>query len=128
MSLLLTTGTTIKCAFGTTPVKFIATSSPTVMVDGQPVGTIEDGTAVTNIPPFGMCTTLSNPAVASATAAALGVLTPQPCTPMTKAWVPEQSMVLSGGKPCLTQGCTCMCTYGGTITVIDPAQKTVTTV
>ncbi len=128
MSLLLTTGTSMTCAFGTTPSSFIATSNPMVLAGGQPVGTIDDGQAVINIPPFGMCTTLSNPAVASATAAALGVLTPQPCTPQTKAWIPAGLTVLSGGKPCLTQECTCMCLYGGTITPGNPAQKNVTTV
>lgn len=128
MSLLLTTGTTLSCAFGTLTSNFIATSNPMVMADNMPVGTIDDGQAVVNIPPFGLCTTLSNPQVASATAAALGVLTPQPCIPQTKAWIPSGMTVLSGGKPCLTQECQCMCLYGGTITAVNPAQKKVTTV
>jgi hypothetical protein len=127
MSLLLTTGTSLSCAFGTAPSNFIATSNPMFMAEGMPVGTIDDGQAVVNIP-FGMCTTLSNPAVASATAAALGVLTPQPCVPQTKAWIPSGVMVMSGGKPCLNQECKCMCLYGGTITPTNPAQKKVTMV
>ncbi len=128
MTSLLTTGTTLKCAFGTAPSGFVATSNVSVLGAGQPVGTIEDGKPVTNIQPFGLCTTLSNPAVASATAAALGVLTPQPCMPVTTAWVPSQMKILSGGKPCLNQDCSCVCTYGGTITVVNPAQMNVITV
>ncbi len=125
MALLVNTGSTLSCTFGTATTPFKATNNPTVLVDGKPAGSIVDGDANVNITPFGMCTTLSNPAVAAATAAALGVLTPQPCTPQTKAWTTETATVLIGGKPCLTQGCQCMCAYGGTISVTDSAQKTV---
>ncbi len=126
MSLFVTTGTTIKCPFGSAESKFIATNNPFFMIEGMPVGSIKDGSAIINIPPFGMCNNLANPAVAAATTAALGVLTPMPCTPQTKAWTPEQLNVLTGGAPCITQGCTCLCAYGGTISVVDPAQKSVT--
>lgn len=57
-----------------------------------------DHNPLLNIMPFGMCTTPSNPMVAAATAAALGVLTPMPCLPMTMSpLVSGAPRVLLGG-------------------------------
>jgi Domain of unknown function (DUF4280) len=53
---------------------------PTVSAT-TPVATAADTIPGTNIPTFGMCMSLGNPAVAMATSAANGVLTPQPCVP-----------------------------------------------
>ena len=127
MSVLVNSGSSLSCTFGSVSTPFKATASPSVLIGGKPGGNITDASSTVNITPFGMCSTLSNPAVAAATAAALGVLTPQPCTPQTTAWVAESQTVLIGGKPCLTQGCTCMCAYGGSISVVDSGQKTVVT-
>lgn len=70
---------------------------------------------------------MGNPTVAAATAAAAGVLTPQPCTPSpTGVWMcPGKIRV--GGKPVLTNDGTLMCAYGGTIAIKNPGQKTVRT-
>jgi len=123
MSQFVTTGATLVCSFGTTPSTFNATSAPTVLMQGKPVGTLTDGKGMVNIQSFGMCRSLANPAVAAATTAALGVLTPQPCVPATLgAWLPSKSMVIAKGKPCLTQECKCMCTFGGSVTIINPGQ------
>lgn len=123
MSSLVVTGATLMCSFGAAPSVFNATSTPSVLVGGKPVGTLIDGKANVNIMSFGMCFSLANPKVAAATAAALGVLTPQPCIPSTSgAWLPAGSLVLAGGKPCLTAECKCMCTYAGMISVVNPGQ------
>jgi hypothetical protein len=84
-----------------------------------------DSIPMTNIMPFGMCMSPSNPEVASATAAALGVLTPMPCVPVTPApWTPGSPTVILAGMPVLNNTSTLMCTWGGTITISVPGQVT----
>jgi hypothetical protein len=80
-----------------------------------------------NIKPFGMCTSLANPAVAAATSAALGVLTPMPCVPATgQPWTPAAPLTSIGGKPALATGCTTLCAWAGVIQVVSPGQFTTT--
>lgn len=68
---------------------------------------------------------LANPAVAAATSAAFGVLTPQPCMPVTLSpWVPGATTVLLGGQPSLDNTCTLNCMWGGVIQVAVPGQFT----
>lgn len=102
------------CSFGVAPAVLTVTSQQTVMTCGMPQATIMD-----NRPPtFGMCSSLANPTVAAATAAALGVLTPMPCVPMTVApWAPGAPTVLVCGKPLLNNSSKLMCAYGGVIQV-----------
>lgn len=126
MGMIVTTGATLTCTFGTVPSTLTATSGPLVMCGGSAAATISDAAPAVNIRTFGMCSSLANPQVAAATAAALGVLTPQPCMPNTQSWIPAGAVVLSGGKPCVTQECTCQCLYAGTIQVVSPGQTTVT--
>lgn len=96
-----------------------------VMSGNQPAANIMDHVPMLNIMPFGMCMTPSNPAVAAATTAAAGVLTPVPCMPVTPApWIPGVPNVLLGNMPALDNTCTCMCTWGGVITVLYPGQVT----
>lgn len=110
------------CTFGTAPSQLVATNAPTLMCEGKTVGTIQDAAPGVNIMPFGLCTTLSNPQVAAATAAAFGVLTPQPCIPVTQSWIPSGKTTMMGGKPVLSQDCQCMCSYGGNIGIRSPGQ------
>jgi len=84
-----------------------------------------DHVPMVNVMPFGMCTTVTNPAVAAATAAALGVLTPMPCVPVTPApWVPGAINVLITNQPALDNTCKLTCTWGGVISVVMPGQLT----
>jgi hypothetical protein len=111
---------------GTAPAPIKVTSQSKVMTQGKPAATIQDAAPMSNVGPFGMCTSLANPAVASATAAALGVLTPQPCTPVPAGiWIPTKPKVLVEGKPCLTQDCKMMCSYAGSISITLPGQTKV---
>ncbi|NEZ55300.1 DUF4280 domain-containing protein, partial [Adonisia turfae] len=99
---------------------------PPVMASGPLAATIMDYAPIVNIPPFGMCTSLANPTVASATAAALGVLTPMPCLPVIPApWVPGSPTVNINNFPALNNSSKCMCTWGGVITIMNPGQFTV---
>ncbi len=76
--------------------------------------------------PFGMCTSLANPTVAAATAAALGVLTPMPCVPNTPApWVPGAPTVLLGNFPTLDDTSKLMCVWAGVIQFVSPGEVTV---
>jgi hypothetical protein len=120
-------GAMMMCSFGMAP------STLAVIPKGMPVNAggplaanINDHLPIVNIPPFGMCITPTNPMVASATAAALGVLTPMPCIPVTSApWVPGAPMTMINGAPALTNVSTCLCTWGGVITITMPGEMTV---
>lgn len=124
MGAVVITGATLMCPFGTATSQLAATTQAAILAESKPVATIMDMSPGSNIPPFGMCSSLANPQVAAATAAALGVLTPQPCA-MAPAgpWQPGKPTVMVGGKPVLTQECTLMCGMGmGTISIISPGQ------
>jgi hypothetical protein len=117
---LLTATATVTCSFGMAPSTLNVLPASQVLVEGKPVATISDSAAMVNLPPFGMCTSLANPAVASATTAAQGVLTPQPCTPVPSPWTPGVPLVTAGGKPVANATCTCTCSFGGAITITVP--------
>jgi hypothetical protein len=114
----------MQCSFGVAP-SALLTMNATVIVEGKPAATIADAAPLVNIPPFGVCSSLANPTVAAATAAALGVLTPMPCVPVTQAWVPPVANVVIGGKPAFNLTAKCMCSWGGVIQIVNPGtQKT----
>ena len=58
---------TMMCSFGAAPSVLSVTSDPTVLVESKPLATIMDFAPMANIPPFGVCSSLANPTVASAT-------------------------------------------------------------
>lgn len=113
------------CTFGLSPSTLVPLPTPRVLIEGKPAATISDMIPGANIPPFGMCSTPANPTVAAATAAALGVLTPMPCLPVTTGpWLNGATTTLIGGKPALAAGAQCLCAYGGVIALLDPATTT----
>lgn len=122
MSLPVVTGASIICPMGTAPGTFTATSQVTVTMGGGVAGTITDTAPLVNVGACGMCTSMLNPTVASATAAALGVLTPMPCVPSpVGTWIcPVGPMV--GGKPSLSNEGKLTCAYGGTLQFTAPGQ------
>ncbi|HJC01184.1 MAG TPA: DUF4280 domain-containing protein [Candidatus Flavonifractor merdavium] len=115
------------CSFGMAPATLLVTSQMTVTMGGMPAATIMDGAAMSNIPTFGMCTNPANPAVAAATAAALGTPTPAPCLPVTVSWMPGCPTVMVCGKPLLNNTSKLMCSYGGVIQPMVTPAVTVST-
>jgi hypothetical protein len=84
-----------------------------------------DHIPMTNIMPFGMCQSIANPEVDSATSAALGVLTPQACVPATSApWTPGAPTVKIGNQLALDSTSKCMCQWQGEIQITSPGQTT----
>jgi hypothetical protein len=124
MAQLVTAGAVMMCSFGMAPSSLVVLPANRTMC-GTPAANIMDMIPMTNIPTFGMCMSVANPTVASATAAALGVLTPMPCVPATTApWVPGSATVMLGGMPALNNTSTCMCMWGGVISITFPGQVT----
>lgn len=121
-------GAMLTCSFGTTPSQFTVLPQNRVVTSQMPAATIMDHAPMINVMSFGMCNTLTNPAVAAVTAAKLGVFTPAPCIPATPTpWTPGSATVSIGNQPALTNTCQLNCMWGGIITITDPGQKTVNT-
>jgi hypothetical protein len=113
-------GAMMMCSFGMAPSTLNVLPANRVLTS-MPIATIMDNVPMVNIMPFGMCTTMSNPQVAAATAAAMGVLTPMPCIPVTSApWVPGSPTVLIGNYPALNNSSKLMCNWGGVIQITNP--------
>jgi hypothetical protein len=126
MAMQVCMGAMMMCSFGAAPSSLVVLPINRTFTNQVPDANIMDHIPMVNIMPFGMCTTVSNPEVAAATAAALGVLTPMPCIPVTPApWVPGAPTVLLGNQPTLDNSSKLMCTWGGVITFETPGEFTV---
>ncbi|HEY1154869.1 MAG TPA: DUF4280 domain-containing protein [Arthrobacter sp.] len=113
----------LACSFGTTPSVLTVLPVNRVNAGNQPAATIMDHQPMVNINPFGMCLSPANPQVIAATAAALGVFTPQPCLPMTLApWAPGAVTVQIAGQPALDNISICTCAWTGIVSVVAPGQ------
>ncbi len=113
-------GAQMQCTMGSTPASLIVLPVNRVNAENQPAANIMDHKPMVNIPTFGPCKSLAFPATASATSAALGVLTPMPCVPMTTApWMPGSPTVMIGGQPALNNTSKCMCNWAGVISITN---------
>ncbi len=127
MGQLVYNGATLLCSFGTAPSTLVVTPEKLIDTSGVPAANIMDFVPMKNVMPFVMCTTLTNPVVAAATAAKLGVFTPAPCIPaVTAPWAPGSPMVLLRGQPALNQSSQCLCQWAGVIKITNPGQMKVT--
>jgi hypothetical protein len=126
MAKLVVLGASLQCTMGMAPGTLLVLPVNKTMGGGVPAANIMDFAPMVNILPFGMCQSPSNPVVAAATAAALGVLTPMPCIPATVApWSPGASKTMIGNMPALNDSSTCNCLWAGTISVTKAGQDTI---
>src|SRR5471032_154831 len=116
-------GAMLKCSFGVAPGTLMVLPANAVLT-AVPDANIMDNKPMVNIMPFGMCQSLANPMVVAATAAALGVLVPMPCIPVTVApWIPGGApTMLLGPMPALDANSTLMCNWAGVIKILFPGQ------
>lgn len=125
MGLQTAMGAVMMCNFGIAPSTMSVLPINRTLTSKVPAANIMDHVPFLNIMPFGMCITPSNPMVAAATAAAMGVLTPMPCIPVTTApWIVGAPTVLLGNMPALNNTSKLMCMWGGMISIILPGQFT----
>jgi len=123
MGLHVCSGAMLQCSFGMAPSSLVVLPVNRVFTSAMPAANIMDNKPMVNILPFGMCMSLANPTVASATAAAMGVLTPMPCVPVIPGpWVTGSPTVLLANVPALNNTSKLMCMWAGVISVINPGQ------
>ncbi|HYE91323.1 MAG TPA: DUF4280 domain-containing protein [Terriglobales bacterium] len=123
MGIQVVSGALMACSFGVAPSALSVLPANMDNTGGPPAANIMDNKPFVNIPPFGMCNSMANPTVASATAAALGVLTPMPCTPVIPApWAAGAPTVLIGNMPALNDSSKLTCAYGGMIQITFAGQ------
>jgi hypothetical protein len=116
----------LQCTFGDAPVPITITPENMVNISNQPAATFMDNIVGKNLKPFGMCKSLANPTVASATTAAQGVLTPMPCVPVTPApWATGSPTVMINKKLALNSTSKLNCTWLGVISITFAGQATV---
>ena len=125
MAMQVCMGAMMQCSFGAAPSPLVVLPANRTLT-GTPAANIMDSAPIVNVPPFGVCSSAANPTVASATAAALGVLTPMPCVPAIPApWAPGSPTVLIANMPAVNNNSKLMCAWGGVIQVTSPGQGTV---
>lgn len=126
MPKLVVQGAMLQCSQGMAPASFSIAAPHDTDAGDMPAGNVDDYQANANIPPFGMCQSMSNPQVSAATSAAMGVLTPQPCMPVVAApWSPGSQSVTIRDRPALHDGCKCNCQWAGQVSVSAPGQTLV---
>lgn len=117
-------GAKLVCSLGTTP-SVLSVPPKNRASSTTNAATILDHVPNVNIQPFGMCMSIANPQVASATSAAAGTLTPQPCIPCTVSpWFPGSTDATIAGAKVLNDVSTLQCMWAGVISVTDPGQQT----
>lgn len=115
-------GATLKCGCSDQQSQ-LRVISRNISILGKAQANIMDFKPNINIKPFGKCSSLQNPTVASATAANRGKLKKMPCNPaVTRAWINGKQDKKVAGHPALLNKSTNMCIYGGKISIANDGQ------
>jgi hypothetical protein len=124
MDKFVVSGAMAMCSKGVAPSALKFPPMPNIIAQ-TPMGNITAMVPMMNVMPFGMCTSPANPKVAAATAAAMGVLTPQPCLPApTGPWAPGSKAKI-GPNPGILASSKLTCAYAGQIKITVPGQTIV---
>ncbi len=114
---------TLSCSYGDKTSKYQVPVDHETFINDKPQGNINDHKPNINILPFGLCSSLSNPTVAKATAANKGRLKKMPCVPATTSpWINGKPDVLLENQPALLNTSTLRCNWCGIIKVEDDGQ------
>ena len=123
MGMAVCSGCMMMCSFGLAPSTLNVLPDKMILSSNKPMANMMDNKPMVNVPPFGACTSLANPQVASATSAAAGVLTPMPCIPNIVApWAPANPKVLVKNIPSINNSSKLTCMWGGVISISFPGQ------
>lgn len=126
MPSIVISGAQLQCDQGSSPSSLTVLPTNATDADEKPAATVDDHLPMVNVAPFGMCKSMANPQVAAATAAAQGVLTPQPCVPVLPApWSPGSPNVVIKDRPALTADSKCSCAWAGSVSVSDSGTQDV---
>lgn len=125
-----------QCSFGLAPSPIVILPTDRVLTPFLPIGSVMDHIPLLNILPFGMCKSLANPVVMSATISARiagipleawGGVMPMPCVPITPTpWTTTKPMFQIRGKPMLLDNSTTTCVWGGVIKIAHAGATVIT--
>ncbi len=119
-------GAELQCSMGSATSALTILPTNLVNTTSLSAATVMDYVPLLNIMSFGQCSSPSNPLVAAATAAALGVLTPQACIPCTVSpWTPGSATVKIGNMNALDDASSLVCMWAGSISINDPGEQDV---
>lgn len=117
-------GAKLKCSFGDQESQLQIPVEHGIYINDKPQANIMDYQPMTNIQPFGKCSSLNNLTVKAATAANRGRLKKMPCVPnINMPWINGKTDKLIDQYPALTNKSTNMCMWCGRITIEDDGQE-----
>ncbi len=121
MGMLVCAGGLLQCSFGTAPVPLSVLPQNKVMSVG-PAANIMDHKPMVNVPTFGMCNSVANPATVRPPPV---FFTPAPCVPATSSpWIVGAPTVLIANMPALNNSSKLICNWAGVIQIVFPGQVT----